>query len=544
MKKIWNFLLLLLIIIISCEEKSKEEENDKTIEIEDPFMNLTLPNIQHVDDSNYTSILKKYDQVYLILYSSDCNQCQKIFPIFNETANYYKEKYPEVKFFKINGPKNLNASVDFVVITFPNIFFINKGERYKYTGPKNIEAFTYFMNRKKTKDIHEITKLQDLKNIKNIYNTDLIMLSTIKNKTYKMYEILSDFAEKAIFMEFVSCTSEECLNKYGEDIILLKTFDEKENSYKKDYGTFEDAKYDSIRNFASIYSVEMGAFATQNDVNLWFEFDKKVIIYMRDSKNEESTKYDKYFKELGFKLRQNNTYVFIMAPDGNQIQSKMFKDLVILPEEMPCIIYYDANTDDTVSKTHIFKINNPNMEKVNDKYIYKFIHKINKGRIKRELFSEFPSKDEIYIKGMKYIIGRNFDKEMNNEENNILLCIYTDSKSDLENKYFDILGNLTQKYQNNPEKKIKFAVLNYKLNEPRDLEFNDKNFPKAYLYTNAMKEKKIWKFKPNNESEIYSEELETFLKEKLKWKTDEDKKENKKEKKKHKEHKENKNEEL
>ena len=36
---------------------------------------------------------------------------------------HYKEKYPEVKFFKINGPKSLNASVDFVIITFPNIFF-------------------------------------------------------------------------------------------------------------------------------------------------------------------------------------------------------------------------------------------------------------------------------------------------------------------------------------------------------------------------------------------------------------------------------------
>ena len=237
----------------------------------------------------------------------------------------------------------------------------------------------------------------------------------------------------------------------------------------------------------------------------------------------------------------NNTYVFIMAPDGNKIQAKMFKDLVILDEEMPCIIYYDANSGDKVSKTHIFKINNANMEKIDDKYIFKYLKKIKKRRIKRELFSEYPSKEPKYIKGMKYIIGRDFDKEINDEQNNILLCVYTDSKSDLENNYFNILGNLTEKYQSDPEKKIKFFILNYKYNEPRDLEFTDKIFPKVYLYTNAMKEKKIWRFKPKNETEICYEEMETFLKDKLKWKDEKDKQEFNKDKKKDKS---NKNEDL
>ena len=537
----YYFLFIFLFIIISCESKSIDEKKNQLKEMDDPFMNLTLPNILHLDDSNYTSVLKNYEQVYLLFYSSQCNQCSILFPKFNETANYFKEKNINVKFFKINGPKCLNASIDFVVITYPNIIFINKGERHKYIGPKSIEAFTYFMERKKVKDIHEIKSLEELKNIKNIYNTDLTLLSTIKNKTLDIYKYISEFADKAIFMEFASCTSEECINKYGEDIILLKTFDEKENSYKKDYGKLEEVKFNSIRDFVSIYAVEMGAFASQNDVNLWFEFDKKVLIYMRDSKKEEDAKYDKYFKELGFKLRKNNTYVFIMAPDGNKIQAKMFKDLVILDEEMPCIIYYDANSGDKVSKTHIFKINNANMEKIDDKYIFKYLKKIKKRRIKRELFSEYPSKEPKYIKGMKYIIGRDFDKEINDEQNNILLCVYTDSKSDLENNYFNILGNLTEKYQSDPEKKIKFFILNYKYNEPRDLEFTDKIFPKVYLYTNAMKEKKIWRFKPKNETEICYEEMETFLKDKLKWKDEKDKQEFNKDKKKDKS---NKNEDL
>ena len=30
---------------------------------------------------------------------------------------------------------------------------------------------------------------------------------------------------------------------------------------------------------------------TQRDVNLWFEFDKKVLLYIRDSDKEEYTQY-------------------------------------------------------------------------------------------------------------------------------------------------------------------------------------------------------------------------------------------------------------
>ena len=88
---------------------------------------------------------------------------------------------------------------------------------------------------------------------------------------------------------------------------------------------------------------------------------------------------------------------------------------------------------------------------------------------------------------------------------------------------------------------FEFLLLNYKYNEPRDLEFTDKIFPKVYLYTNAMKEKKIWRFKPKNETEICYEEMETFLKDKLKWKDEKDKQEFNKDKKKDKS---NKNEDL
>lgn len=521
------FLFLLLLISTYCGENTTDNTTfNETInyteafsnffEDEDPFEKMVFPNIIHLDDSNYSSILEKYDQAYLLIYSTWCAHCRQLMPIYNETANYFKENKINVTFFKLDGGISTNASVDFVVMSFPRIFFINKGNRHKYEGPRSIEGMIYFRNRKLVNDIAEIKKLDEIKNIKNIFDTNITILSTLKNKTSKIYESLKEFADLAIFIEFVSCISDECIEKYGEDILLFKDFDEKVNSYKRDYGKLEDAKYYSVKDFASIYSIETGVFATQHDINMWFEFDKKIIFYIRESDKEEYTQYDSFFKEMGFKLRKNNTYVFIMSPDGNQIQSRIFNDLLILPEEMPCIVYYDANSGDNISQTHIFKINSPDMKKVNEKYINKFITKIKEGKIRRDLFSEPPLKEPKYIKGMKYVIGRDFDKEVTDvKDSNIVLLLYQNYESDFELQFLDVMGNITEKYKNLPDKKLKFTILNYQLNEPRDIEISDYNFPKAFLYTNAMKEQKLFRFRPKNETEITIEEFENFLNDKL-----------------------------
>jgi len=470
-----------------------------------------LPNVIHLDDSNFTEVLKKYDQAYVLIYAAWCSHCHKLMPIYNETANYFKENKINVTFFKIDGGKSENASVDFGVMAFPRIFFINKGKRYQFEAQRTKEGLIYFRERKLIEDVNIIQKLDELKNIKNIYDTNLILLSTIKNKTSKIYKSFLDMAEKVMFMDFASCLSEECLQKYGEDIILFKPFDEKVNSYKKDFGKIEEANYNSVIDFASIYAIETGVFAKQHDINLWLEFDKKALFYIRESDKKEYTKYDPFFKEMGFKLRKNNTYILIMSPDGNDIQSRIFSDLLILPEELPCIVYYDPNSGDSISKTKVYKINNPDMTKVNEKYIFKFIKNIKKGKIRRDLYSEPPLKKPKYIRGMKYVIARDFDKEITDvSDRNVLLYINQEFDNPFENQFNDVMGNITEKYKNS-DLNIKFTVFNYRKNEPRDLEINDWTFPKAYLYTNAMKEKKIIKFNHVNESWVTFEEFEDFL---------------------------------
>ena len=512
------FFLFLLIISSICQENNITNEtipDDLPFESDDSFDKLFLPNILHLDDYNYTEVLKKYDEAYVLIYAAWCSHCHELIPIYNETANYFKENKINVTFFKIDGSQSENASADFGVMAFPRIYFVNKGKRYKFDYQRTKKGLIYFRERKLIEDANIIQKLDELKKIKNAFDTNLILLSTIKNKTSKIYKSFLDLAERALFIDFASCLSDECLQKYGEDIILFKPFDEKENSYKKDFGKIEEANYNSVTDFASIYGVETGVFAKQHDINLWLEFDKKAIFYFRESDKEEYTKYDAFFKEMGFKLRQNNTYVFVVSPNGNEIQTRIYKDLLILPEELPCIVYYDPNSGDTVTKTKVFKINHADMKKVNEKYIMKFVKKIKKGKMRRDLYSEFPLKEPKYIRGMKYVIGRDFDKEITDvSDRNVLLYINQDFDNPFENQFNDVMGNITEKYKDS-NLNIKFTILNYRLNEPRDIEITDWIFPKAYLYTNAMKEKKIIKFNHKNDSWVTFEEFENFLIEKL-----------------------------
>ena len=67
-----------------------------------------------------------------------------------------------------------------------------------------------------------------------------------------------------------------------------------------------------------------------------------------------------------------------------------------------------------------------------------------------------------------------------------VLILYNNVRDNYELEYLDVMGNITEKYKNHPEKKLKFTILNYHLNEPRDIDINeDYSFPKAYLYTSC-----------------------------------------------------------
>ena len=478
--------------IEGADENNTEVSNETDIEStpeEDPFKDYNFTNVIHLGDLNYSSEIKKYEKLFLVFYAPWCGHCHEFIPKFVETADYCKVHDPSVKFAKIDGSKSENASMYFEINGFPSIYFIYKGEKHSFIGPRTKEGLLYFMKRKMAGDIFTITKLEELKNIQNVFNTSLILMSTVINKNAMINKSFKKFAQEAIYADFVSCISDECEKKYGEDIILFKNFDEKENRYFSGYGRLEHAQNDSVRNFTSVYGVEVGEYATQHTINLAFEFEKQTIYYIRNSSNAEDVKYDPLFKQLGKELRTENIYSFVCSPDGNEIQSVIYKAFSITPDELPGIFYYDPYSDDPVNKIKLYSIRHVDMKKVNIPFLKDFIKNIKAGKIKRDLYSELPS-DKKYVNGMKYVIGKTFDEDVIDAKNNVVLGMIEGYGSDVETQLLEILGNLTLKYQNDPEKNLKFNIMNINNNEPRDIDANAYDFPRTYLYTNAMEKKR------------------------------------------------------
>jgi thiol-disulfide isomerase/thioredoxin len=173
------------------------------------------------------------------------------------------------------------------------------------------------------------------------------------------------------------------------------------------------------------------------------------------------------------------------------------------------------------------------MKKIDINYIKNYLKDIKEGKVTRDLFSEKPSESRI-VNGVKYVIGRTFDEDVLNSKDNVLLGMILGHRNNKnEFNFLNILEKLAKKYQNDEKKNIKFKVMNVNKNEPRDINVYNDDFPRAYLFTNAMENKEMIRYMPkNNSTEIVLEELDDFISEKLKWKNDtiNDKKETKKDK--------------
>jgi len=465
-------------------------------------MNYT--NILYLDDSNYTEILNKTDVIFVTFYVPWCYYSELFMPYYLEAANYSKENNMKVSFSRILCNLSPNATEDYKVEVYPTIYLILKGKKFIYKGIRNKDGLFKFLNKKLNDDIFIINKLDEINEYKK--NDSLTFLSTLKNKSSPLYKSFYDLALNSFDHYFLSCVSEECLKKYGEDIILFKDFDEKENSYSKDYGKIHEAKENSLDDFISIFGIEAGVFLGKKQIDLLIKNEnKKALIYVRNDSVIEDTKYDILFKELGRELRFDNIYAFV-SDNGEKEESNIGYAFSNYPEDLPSIFYYVQDNQNPDLTVKLYSLRSLDMKNITKEDIKKFIKDVNNNKIRRDLFSQPPSYSTI-SNGLRNVVGRTFDKYVTDEKRNVFLAlIVKEDRKDEERLFLGILRNLTTKFEN-----ISFCYLNLNGNEPRDLPLNDEIFPIGFLYTNAMEKKEIIKFVPKNISRIYQEEIELFL---------------------------------
>ena len=546
MSKDFSFFLFLLIILfifplsISSEESNATNENitlnntNQTFESMDdfnPFKNFDFGNIIWLDDSNATSMLNDNNSLlYVVFYSPWCGHCHKFMPEYVRISKYAEEKNLTVKFAKIDASVSPNISEEFHIEGIPAIYFIIKGQKYLYEGDRTLEGLIKYMKRKINDDLFVIETLKELKEY--IDSSPLILLSTLKNKSEILYRSFIDYSKVGINIDFVSCITDECIKEYNEDIILFKKFDEKINKYSEYMGKKEDARINSVKEFIGTYGIENGANLTAKEINMLFDHTRKMIFYFRNSSIEEQTKVDKIIKELGKEYRDKKIYTVISDIEGDTLQENVANTFIVVKRDLPALIFYDLKENYTnEDMASIYSLRPANYEQLKKESIKEYINNILSGKIKKDLYSEAPL-ENYNINGLKYIIGRTFDKEVIEEKNNVILTLIDGTYITPETqKVLDIMRNLTKKYTPE-EKKIVFAYIDAAKNQPRDINLQGEMPPLVLLYTNAMPEKKVIKLNHQNFTLISEGDVEGFLTENLNWEKKEEKREEIKEEKK------------
>ena len=519
----FSIIFILLFYFVSCQNSTNDTLNgtnftqddlNNTFE-QDPFKNFDFGNLIFLDDSNATETINKYDLIYILFYGSWCQPCQLFFPVYVNISKYAEEKNLKIKFAKIDAYKSENMTEEFKIEQLPSLFLIYKGQKFFFDGPRTQEAILKFVDRKINNDTFIFNSLSQIDEYIN--SSYMTLLCTIKNKENELYKSFYALSKAVNFIDFIVCTSDDCIKKYEENIVLFKQFDEKVNLFSKEMSPIDNTTSESLSEFLGIYAIESGAKLTQNEVNMMFAYKRNLVIYFRNSSEESQTKYDPLMKEIGLELRKKKIYSVYSDIEIDPVQEQIANAFRILDIDLPVFVFYDQNINmQKEDLAFLFMIRNIKENQLNKKYLMNYIDDIIAGKVQKTLFSE-PPLENYYQNGLKVIIGRTFDSDVIEYKNNVLLALINGGDiNEGTDRVLNIMKNLSKKYDEENDK-IVFAYTDAQKNEPRDVVISGQIPPIVLLYTNAMSEKKKVELKYENFTLITEEEVENFLIENLKW---------------------------
>ena len=519
----FSIIFILLFYFVSCQNLTNDTLNgtnftqddlNNTFE-QDPFKNFDFGNLIFLDDSNATETINKYDLIYVLFYGSWCRPCQLFFPFYVNISKYAEEKNLKIKFAKIDAYKSENMTEEFKIEQLPSLFLIYKGQKFFFDGPRTQEAILKFVDRKINNDAFIFNSLSQIDEYIN--SSYMTLLCTIKNKENELYKSFYALSKAVNFIDFIVCTSDDCIKKYEENIVLFKQFDEKVNLFSKEMSPIDNTTSESLSEFLGIYAIESGAKLTQNEVNMMFAYKRNLVIYFRNSSEESQTKYDPLMKEIGLELRKKKIYSVYSDIEIDPVQEQIANAFRILDIDLPVFVFYDQNINmQKEDLAFLFMIRNIKENQLNKKYLMNYIDDIIAGKVQKTLFSE-PPLENYYQNGLKVIIGRTFDSDVIEYKNNVLLALINGGDiNEGTDRVLNIMKNLSKKYDEENDK-IVFAYTDAQKNEPRDVVISGQIPPIVLLYTNAMPEKKKVELKYENFTLITEEEVENFLIENLKW---------------------------
>ena len=530
LKKMNPYILLILylssFVFIKTAPETKEYEIGDVlfnIKTEDSyFKKLNFTNVVEYTDDNYISRIKNDKPLLMYIYAPYMPECQQTVEIFLSMANFIKNNKTDLTMAKVNVHDNKEFAKDYKIDDVPKLLFIGRNRKVlEYKQEITYYNLLRFINKKLYGNALEFEKLEEVNATvadPKYKKNQVFVLSTLAFEFKK--EVFNNYAEENDREIFIHCFSIECYNEYNEDIVIYKHFDEKIILYSDHFKSGADRlEIDKVRRFVQRYSVEAGGELENEYFLLSKNYKRKMIIYFRDSENENHTEYDKVIKEAGLEIRKKIGYTFVSDIKGNDFFKRVAESFVIAKHELPTLLYVDKINLKDLKKSKTYRITNVNLANLNKEYVFKFVKDVQKNRLYKDLKTQFPPDPSLNTNTnspYKIILGRTYDKEIvYNKKNVIITFVDRKNKCDLCNKYLDIVKQYREKLED--KTKFDFAIIDGANNEARNIQFDENDLPFIYFYTNGERNKAKYKFKPEENSEDISlEKLEIFIKETLK----------------------------
>ena len=516
-----------LIIYLSILSLIQNAHNEPEVEIDDVLFNLKteddyfkkldFTNVVEYDDNNYISRIKNDKPLLMYIYAPFVPECQQTVEIFLSMANFIKNNKTDLTMAKVNVHDNKEFAKDYKIDDVPKLLYIGRNRKViEYKQEITCYNLLRFINKKLYGNALEFEKLEEVNATvadPKYKKNQVFVLSTLAFEFKK--EVFNNYAEENDREIFIHCFSIECYNEYNEDIVIYKHFDEKIILYSDHFKSGADRlEIDKVRRFVQRYSVEAGGELENEYFMLSKNYKRKMIIYFRDSKNENQTEYDKVIKEAGLEIRKKIGYTFVSDITGNDFFKNVAESFVIAKHELPTLLYVDKINLKDLKKSKTYRITNVNLANLNKEYVFKFVRDVQKNRLYRDLKTQFPPEPSLNTNlnsPYKIIVGRTYDNEIVRSKKNVLIT-FVDRKNvcDLCNKYLDIVKQYREKLED--KTKLDFAIIDGANNEGRGIKFDENDLPFIYFYTNGERNRDKYKFKPEEKSEDISlEKLETFI---------------------------------
>ena len=519
------FLILLLLTLFSITKNAHDDINDPMFNEkyeDDIFKKIDFSNVVTYDDSNYVSRVKIDKPLLMYVYTPYDPDCQQTVEIFVKMADFIKNNKTDLTMAKVNAKENKDFVKEYKIEEVPKLLYIGRDRKVvEYKQEITSYNLLRFIKKKLYGNALEFEKLEEVNATvadPQYKKNQVFVLSTLAFEFKK--EIFNNYADENDREIYIHCFSIECYNEYNEDIVIYKHFDEKIILYSDHFKSGADRlDVDKIRKFVMRYSVEAGGLLENEYFIVSKNYKRKMIIYFRDEKDENQTKYDKVIKEAGLEIRKKIGYTFVSDIKGNDFYKKIAEKFVIDKRELPTLLYVDKINLKDLKKCKTYRITNVDLSNLNKEYVFKFVKDVQKNRIYKDLKTQFLPEPSLstYMNGtFKIVVGRTYDNEIiRNKKNVIITFVDKKNKCELCDTYLEVVKQYKESL-GDKNNNFEFAVIDGANNDARGIQFIESDLPFIYFYTNKEKNKSKYMFKPEDKGEeISALLLERFIKNSL-----------------------------